>query len=140
MTDFEERDPMASPSEPRTPTVVDPQQGLTLFEVLIAIVLLAAAMLALSAAAGSSLRRASLSRGDMDVWANVTRVVDSLTAEGWGNVTAGSRTKATYTVNWTVTAENADLDRVDVLVGRRGAGGYGSVQDTLTLYLANPQP
>lgn len=131
---------MTCPTEPRTPTVVDPQRGLTLFEVLIAIVLLAAAMLALSAAAGSSLRRASLSRGDMDVWANVTRVVDSLTAEGWGNVTAGSRTKAIYTVNWTVTAENADLDRVDVLVGRRAAGGYGSVQDTLTLYLANPQP
>ncbi len=116
------------------------RKGLTLFEVLVAMVLLGAAMLALSAAAGSSLRRASLSRGDMDLWANVTRVVDSLTAEGWGAVTAGSRTKATYTIGWTVTAENADLDRVDVLVARRGAGGYGSVQDTLTLYLANPQP
>lgn len=116
------------------------EKGLTLFEVLVAMMLLGAAMLALSAAAGSSIRRASLSRGDMDLWANVTRVVDSLTAEGWGAVTAGSRTKATYTIDWTVTAENADLDRVDVLVGRRGAGGYGSIQDTLTLYLANPQP
>ena len=114
--------------------------GLTLFEVLVSIVLLSFGLLALGAAAGSSLKRASLSSRDMHQWTDVTRVADSLTALGWGNVTGGSRSAAHLNIAWAVTTVSADLERVDIVVGRRQALGYGATQDTLTLFLSNPVP
>jgi Tfp pilus assembly protein PilV len=114
--------------------------GLTLYEALVAITLLAVGLLALSAASASSVRRSSLSQTDMRQWAVVNRVTDSLFAAGWGNVSGGSHVAATFKMEWRVTTESADLERVDVVVGRLAAQGYGTATDTLTLYLSNPAP
>lgn len=116
------------------------EAGLTLLEALVALVLLSAALLALAGAAGASLKTSSESRRNLQVWSAVHRVVDSLTAAGWGAVSDGAAIVNDYPIWWTVTSVTPELDRVDAVVARRRAGGFGAMEDSLTLYLAKPDP
>ena len=111
---------------------------MSMLEILVAIVLLAVGLIAVAATGGLSLRGVSNSRSQLQSWAAVSRVADSLTAEGWDNVSADSVTLDGSRLRWTVAAETAELDRVDLFVERASSSGVGSVEDTLRLYLAKP--
>lgn len=114
--------------------------GFTLVEVMIAITILTVGLLALGAATGSSIRQSSLSAVDAEIWADAERIADSLTWLGWSNVTNGSETHPTHGLTWSVSSPSSNLDRVDLVISRWGAQGYGTRQDTVTLLLSRPVP
>lgn len=112
--------------------------GFALVEIMIAVVLLAVGFLALAASGAFSLRSVSGSRTQMHSWTAVGQVADSLIGQGWGSVSADSAEIDDVRLSWTVTAASSTLDRVDLAVERRSAGRFGTVDDTIHLYLAKP--
>lgn len=122
--------------EPRA-TIRD-ERGFALVEIMIAVILLAIGFLALAASGAFSLRGVDGSRTQMHSWTAVGQVADSLIGRGWGNVSADSAQIDDVRLAWTVTAESSTLDRVDLAVERESSGRFGTVNDTLHLYLAKP--
>ena len=114
------------------------EQGMSMLEVLVAVVLLAIGLLAVAASGGLSLREVSDSRTQLRSWTGVGRIADSLTALGWGGVDDGSATVDDVELTWTVASPSAGLERVDLVVDRPSAAGFGTVTDTVYLYLAKP--
>jgi hypothetical protein len=79
-------------------------------------------------------------RQDLQYSADVQQVADSLVSAGWNHVSNGSATIRGRPVSWTVSTANANSQRVDLLVQRRGQANLTSVyQDTVTLYVAKSQ-
>jgi len=114
--------------------------GFSLLEVMVAISILSIGLLALGSAAGSSIRQSSLSASDVDKWADAERIADSLIARGWSAVTNGSETHANHALAWSVSSPSSNLDRVDLVIHRWGAMGYGTRRDTITILLSQPIP
>jgi outer membrane phospholipase A len=70
----------------------------------------------------------------------VQQVADSLVGVGWNHVSNGSSTIRGRAVSWTVTAVNANSQKLDILVQRRGQANQTTVYtDTVTLFLAKDQ-
>ncbi len=125
-------------SESRRPAA---EPGFSLLEVLIAVVVLSVGVLALGAAAMFSLRDMNRSRRDTQYWADVQQVTDSLLGVGWNVVVAGSTTIRGRAMSWTVTTVNSKSQKVRVLVSHsRYTNPSATVQDTVLLYLASPNP
>jgi prepilin-type N-terminal cleavage/methylation domain-containing protein len=117
------------------------QAGFTLIEALIGVVVLSLGLLALGAAAGISLRDLTRSRRDMQYWADVQQVVDSLIGRGWGNVSSGSRTVNGRPMSWTLTTVSPNSQRLDILVTRTKYTSYdATTQDSIVVFLAKPTP
>ena len=87
------------------------ERGVSLIEVMVAMVMLTSALLGLASAAGLALRTTVRGRQDLQLWAAVQWKADSLVALGWGNVTNGSDTFQGYPMSWTVSGTN--LERID---------------------------
>jgi len=76
-------------------------------------------------------------RQDLHYSADVQQIADSLVGRGWNKVTSGSSIIRGRPVSWTVTTINANSEKVDVVVTRRGQADVTAVYaDTVTLYLA----
>jgi len=111
------------------------ERGVSLIEVMVAMVMLTSALLGLASAAGLALRTTVRGRQDLQLWAAVQWKADSLVALGWGNVTNGSDTFQGYPMSWTVSGTN--LERIDLLVDRASLTTGATIRDTLVLYLTN---
>jgi prepilin-type N-terminal cleavage/methylation domain-containing protein len=116
------------------------KRGFSLVEVMIAITLLGVAIMSLAGAASLGLAQMGKARQDLQYSADVQQVADSLVGEGWNHVSNGSSTIRGRAVSWTVTAANANSQKLDILVERRGQASQTIVyQDTVTLFLAKDQ-
>ena len=111
------------------------ERGVSLIEVMVAMVMLTSALLGLASAAGLALRTTVRGRQDMNLWAAVQWKADSLVSLGWGNVTNGSDTFHGYPMSWTVSGTN--LEQIDLLVDHASLTTGATLQDTLVLYLTN---
>jgi prepilin-type N-terminal cleavage/methylation domain-containing protein len=116
------------------------ERGFSLVEVMVAITLLGVAIMSLAGAASLGLEQMGKARQDLQYTADVQQVADSLVGVGWNHVSNGSSTIRGRAVSWTVTAANANSQKVDILVQRRGQASQTTVyQDTVTLFLAKDQ-
>lgn len=121
-----------------TPT---PQEGnnlgFSLVEILVAVTLLGVVMMSLAGAAALGLSQMGKARQDLQYSADVQQIADSLVSRGWNKVTSGSSTIRGRAVAWTVTTMNANSEKVDLVVTRRGQADPTRIfSDTVTLYLA----
>ena len=110
------------------------ERGVSLVEIMVAIVLLATAVMSLASAAGLAMRTTVRAREDLRAWAVVQRKADSLVAQGAGNITAGSDVVGGRAISWTVSGANPE--RIDLVVDR-AAMNLAIVKDTVVLYLSN---
>jgi len=123
-----------------TAAVGSNKEGFSLVEVMISMTLLGVAMMSLAGAAALGLSQLGNARQDLQYSADVQQVADSLVSAGWNHVSNGSATIRGRPVSWTVSTANANSQRVDLLVQRRGQANLTSVyQDTVTLYVAKSQ-
>jgi prepilin-type N-terminal cleavage/methylation domain-containing protein len=116
------------------------ERGFSLVEVMVAITLAGVAIMSLAGAASLGLAQMGKARQDLQYTADVQQVADSLVGVGWNHVSNGSSTIRGRAVSWTVAAENANSQKVDILIERRGQASQTTVyQDTVTLFLAKDQ-
>lgn len=114
------------------------RRGFSLVEIIVSVTLLAVAMMSLAGAASLGLNQMGKARQDLQYSADVQQVVDSLVAKGWNNVSNGSTTIRGRAVTWTVTTMNANSQKVNVVVTRRGQAQTTVLYpDTVSLFLAN---
>jgi Tfp pilus assembly protein PilV len=111
------------------------REGVTLVEVLIGVIILSVALLGLAAAGGVAARQVYMGRVDMGRWAALQQQLESLVAQGYDNVTAGSDTIQGYAMSWTVSG--TDPKQITLVMTRENFRGE-TVQDTLVTYMANP--
>ena len=111
------------------------ERGLSLIEVMIAMVMLTTALLGLSSAAGLALQTTVRGRQEIQMWAAVQWKADSLISLGWGNVTTGSDNVNGYPMSWTVSGTN--LEQIDLSVDHPSLATGAMIRNTLTLYLTN---
>ncbi|HKA59627.1 MAG TPA: prepilin-type N-terminal cleavage/methylation domain-containing protein [Gemmatimonadales bacterium] len=115
------------------------RRGVSLVEVLIAMVLMSFGLLSLAQAAALGLRVTTRARNDMQYYADEQQIMDSLVARGWNKVTSGATTLRGRPVSWTVTTLTPNAQRITMLVTRpkyQSPTRYAT--DTLTVYLNNP--
>lgn len=111
--------------------------GFSLVEILVAVTLLGVVMMSLAGAAALGLSQMGKARQDLQYSADVQQIADSLVTRGWNKVTSGSSTIRGRAVAWTVTTMNANSEKVDLVVTRRGQADPTRIfSDTVTLYLA----
>src|SRR3954471_992238 len=114
------------------------RRGFSLVEIIVSVTLLGVAMMSLAGAASLGLNQMGKARQDLQYSADVQQVVDSLVAKGWNNVSNGSTTIRGRAVTWTVTTMNANSQKVNVVVTRRGQVQTTVLYpDTVSLFLAN---
>jgi prepilin-type N-terminal cleavage/methylation domain-containing protein len=114
------------------------RRGFSLVEIIVSVTLLGVAMMSLAGAASLGLNQMGKARQDLQYSADVQQVVDSLVAKGWNNVSNGSTTIRGRAVTWTVTTMNANSQKVNVVVTRRGQAQTTVLYpDTVSLFLAN---
>ncbi len=111
------------------------ERGVSLIEVMVAMVMLTSAVLGLASAAGLAIQTTIRGRQDMQLWAAVQWKADSLVSLGWGNVTTGSDTFQGYPMSWTVSGTNPE--QIELLVDRASLTTGATMQDTLVLYLTD---
>jgi uncharacterized protein (TIGR02598 family) len=118
----------------------DANRGFSLVEVMVAMTLLGLAIMSLAGAAALGLDQMGKASQDLQYSADVQQVADSITGEGWNHVSNGSSIIRGRPVSWSVTTENANSQKVDIVVQRRGQASQTTIyQDTVTLYLAKNQ-
>ncbi len=114
------------------------RRGFSVVEIIVSVTLLGVAMMSLAGAASLGLNQMGKARQDLQYSADVQQVVDSLVAKGWNNVSNGSTTIRGRAVTWTVTTMNANSQKVNVVVTRRGQAQTTVLYpDTVSLFLAN---
>ena len=114
------------------------RRGFSLVEIVVSMTLLAVAMMSLAGSASLGLNQMGKARQDLQYSADVQQVVDSLVAVGWNKVGNGSTTIRGRSVNWSVTTLNANSQRLNVIVTRRGQAQTTLLYpDTVTVFLAN---
>ena len=110
------------------------ERGVSLVEVMVAMVMLTSTLLGLGTAAGLAMKTTARGRQDMQLWAAVQWKADSLVSMGWGNVTYGSDTVHGYSMSWTVSG--TDPQQIELLVDHASLTTGATIRDTLVLYLA----
>ncbi len=111
------------------------ERGVSLVEILVAMVILTSALLSLASASALAIRTTIRGREDLKMWAAVQRKGDSLMARGAGNVASGSDVVRGRNIAWTVSG--ASPERIDLLVDRQRVTELVIVQDTVVIYLSN---
>lgn len=110
-----------------------PRRGISLVEVIVALVLLGAGLLGVTSVGAAVIAQLKSARTEVELWAALQTIGDSLQQRGWGNVADSSRVMGRYSFRWTVDRTVPTLDRLTVA---------GSVtepvirSDTLIIYLA----
>lgn len=109
-------------------------QGFSLVELVVAVLILSLVILGLVASSVTAARRAAASGDDLIRWAETRSVADSLWARGWGKLTSGSR-DGPIPMRWDVDRTSPTLDRVILIAG---PAPRSQAVDTLALVLARP--
>ena len=110
------------------------RSGMSILEVLVALLIFAVAIVALTSAgviAGTQLR---MSRADVHLWAAARYKLEELTALGYDNVTAGSDTVQGYAMTWKV--QGTDPKKIVLTVQAKNGKG-DAVADTIVTQLAD---
>jgi prepilin-type N-terminal cleavage/methylation domain-containing protein len=114
------------------------RRGFSLVEILVSMTLLAVALMSLAGSASLGLNQMGKARQDLEYSADVQQVVDSLVGLGWNKVGSGSTTIRGRAVSWSVTTVNANSQKLNVIVTRRGQAQTSILYpDTVTVFLAN---
>ena len=116
------------------------ERGVSLIEIMVAVVILTTTLLSLAGAAALALRTTARGSEDLEVWAVVQRKADSLVARGAGNIATGSDVVEGRPISWTVgawTAGGLNPQRIDLIVDRAAMVDLSIVKDTIVLYLSN---
>jgi prepilin-type N-terminal cleavage/methylation domain-containing protein len=122
------------------------RNGLTLIEVVVAMLVLTIGLLGLAAGTGFILRSAETARIDTQRATAVQTAVESLRAVPFDDVTNDTRTVGDYTIAWTQTEAGQNWRRFEIVVTGPGrAPGGGAMQalsmnvvDTITYRLVRP--
>lgn len=117
-----------------------PRGGMGLVEVVVALLLLAGGMLAVTSTGTVVISQLKISQTELELWAALQTVGDSLQQLGHGNAAAGTRVDGGYTFTWTVDTSATDsllaanLNRI-TLAGSVTEPALRS--DTVLIYLAD---
>ncbi len=115
------------------------ERGVSLVEIMVAMVILTSALLSLASASALALRTTIRGREDLKVWAAVQQKGDSLVARGAGNITGGSDVVDGRPISWSVgawTSGGLSPQRIDLIVDRAAMMDLSIVKDTIVLYLS----
>lgn len=115
-------------------TRVRARRGLSLVEVMIAVVILAIAVLGLAGAAGWAAAQLHRSRLDLNAWAVLQAQVDSLSSVDYDKLADGSTVVSGYPLEWSVSGTNPKKLVLEVQSNLRGQVR----SDTLVLYFSDP--
>ena len=123
---------------PATGASLEQRQGFSLVEVTVAMTLLTVAMMSLAGAAALGLNQMGKARQDLQYSSDVQQVVDSLVSVGWNKVSNGSATVRGRPMTWTVSTVNANSQKLNVIVTRRGQAQTSMLYpDTVSIFLSN---
>lgn len=115
------------------------ERGASLVEVMVGLIVLSVGLMSLFSASFVSMRQTNRARDDVQYWADVQQVIDSLQGTGWNNVTNGSATVRGRSLSWTVGAAGSNPQPVTVIAQRYSSQQVGAlVPDTLVVYLSKP--
>ena len=110
------------------------ERGASLIEVMVGMLLMTLVLLGIGRAMGSAMRATARSGRDLQLWADVQRKADSLTALSAATVVSGSDVVDGRSIGWTVTGSNPV--RVDLTADRQVTNGQ-TVQYSLVPFLRN---
>ncbi|MFQ5689515.1 MAG: prepilin-type N-terminal cleavage/methylation domain-containing protein [Gemmatimonadota bacterium] len=113
------------------------ETGFTIIEILVALTILSVAIMSLITASTLATRQMKMSKADTKVWMAVQSELETLTAQGYDNVTAGSATVQGYPMTWTVSG--TDPKKVTLIVQRKD-WRQAVVPDTFVTYLSDWRP
>lgn len=108
-------------------------RGLSLVEILVAVVVLSVALLAITTAGTVAGRQLFTGRRDVGVWTAMQQQVEVLMGQGYKNVTSGSAVVRGYPMQWTLSGTNP---KKVILEATWTTQSLQVVKDTLVLYLA----
>jgi hypothetical protein len=101
---------------------------------MVGMLLMTLVLLGIGQAMGSAMRATARGGRDLQLWADVQRKADSLTALSAATVVSGSDVVGCRSISWTVTGSNPV--RVDLTTDRQVTNGQ-IVQHSLVLFLRN---
>ena len=110
------------------------ERGVSLVELMVAVVILAVALLGLAGAGGVAAQQLHIGRKDMTRWAAVQQQLEQLVRLGYDSVTSGSPVVQGYPMVWTVTGVKPKKVLFTV---QRTNNSYQVVLDTTVLYFAD---
>jgi hypothetical protein len=109
--------------------------GFGLVEIVVALMLLSIGIIGV-ASTGSAVRSQMGSvRTNLQLWAGLQSVADSLQAVGFGGVAAGSRSIGAASFSWTV---DASVPYLESVVVRGWSTGPFPAADTIVVFVASP--
>ncbi len=111
------------------------ERGVSLVELMVAVVILAVALLGLAGAGGVAAQQLRIGRTDMHRWAAVQQQMEELVRMGYDSVTTGAAVVQGYPMSWTVSGTNPK--KVLFSVERTNLSDQ-LVKDTTVLYFADP--
>ncbi len=111
------------------------ERGVSLVELMVAVVILSVALLGLAAAAGVAAQQLHIGRADMHHWAATQQQIEELVRMGYDSVATNSSVVQGYPMTWTVTGTNPK--KVIFTLERTNLSAQ-TVQDTTVLYFADP--
>jgi Tfp pilus assembly protein PilV len=106
--------------------------GFSIVETIVALVLLGVGLLGVVSVGTTMTRQLGRARSDLQLWAGLQTVADSLAALSVGSATASSRSIAGYSFAWTVDTTNAGYSKVSL---RGGSTGTFAVADSMIIWL-----
>jgi Tfp pilus assembly protein PilW len=109
--------------------------GFSLVELIVGLTLLAFGLISVTAAGTIVTRQLGTARSEMDLWAGLQSVGDSLQARGFAGVSAGSQSIGGVDLSWTVDDAEPFINKV-TLVG--STNGRFASADTLIIYIGDP--
>ncbi len=110
------------------------RSGVSLVEVLVSLLIFGSTILALTTAGVISGKQLRMSRSDVGLWAAVHSQLDSLSAAGYDQVTAGTRSVSSYQMSWVVQGTNP---KKIILVAGAPNSRAEVVPDTFVAYVAD---
>lgn len=111
------------------------QNGFTLVEVMVALVLIAVGILGFLSVVGVSGRQLWVGQRDTEVSMLVRDQFERLRARGYDDLTSGERTEGNYHLSWE--PDPADSSRV-ILIATYPRQAGGTMSDTLIAYIDRP--
>ncbi len=111
------------------------ERGVSLVELLVAVMILSVALLGLAGAGGVAAQQLHIGRKDMTRWTAAQQQIEELVRTGYDSIATGSSVVQGYPMNWTVTGTNP---KKVIFTLERTNLSYQTVKDTTVLYFADP--
>lgn len=111
------------------------ERGVSLVELMVAVMILTVALLGLAGAGGVAARQLYTGRTDMARWAAMQQQIEILRTQGYDSVATSSAVVQGYPMSWTVSGTNPK--KVVFSVERTNLSNQ-VVRDTTILYFADP--